>query len=324
MLEYGCRSAVGRIAGFGGGDQAIPVRIVSAMSTHEEALLIKSAFKPPSFFRAGWLPRIHRRLSQVLETAKIINFDDSSRYILFSDLHRGNGGKTDAFRPNAELFLAALQNYVRRGFTYVEVGDGDELWKGWPFEEIRHAHRRIFDLFHELDKERRLHLILGNHDVKRRTRHQGQKDGITVHEGLVFRHRVSGQRLFVVHGHQADILNDPMYFFARRVARYGYRLRDFLQKWRPPAPLEREKGKLEHRIIDWINTYSQVVICGHTHRMSFPFNGGPPYFNTGSGVFPGRITGLEIEKGAIVPVQWVSNGRARYVRQQLGPHQPLG
>jgi UDP-2,3-diacylglucosamine pyrophosphatase LpxH len=297
------------------------------MSFHEEMPVKKSTPQPPSFFRAGWLPRIHRRLSQVLETAKTINFDDSSRFVLFSDLHRGNGGKADAFLPNAELFLSTLQNYVRRGFTYVEVGDGDELWKGWPFEEIRHAHQRVFDLLHDLEKERRLHLILGNHDVKKRARfqehHKEHKDGLPVHEGLVFRHRQSGQQLFTVHGHQADILCDPMYFFSRRAARFGYRLRDFLKKWQAPASLEREKGKLEHRIIDWIDAHSQIVICGHTHRMSFPFNGSPPYYNTGSGVIPGRITGLEIENGAIVPVQWVDQGRARYVRQQLGPYQTL-
>ena len=286
-----------------------------------------STHQPPSFFRSGWLPRIHRRLSQVLEPAKTIDFDDSSRFVLFSDLHRGNGGKADAFLPNAELFLATLQNYVRRGFTYVEVGDGDELWKGWPFEEIRHAHQRVFDLLHDLDKENRLHLILGNHDVKRRARfqegHEEHKDGLLVHEGLVFRHQLSGQRLFAVHGHQADILCDPMYFFSRRAARFGYRLRDFLKKWQAPASLEREKGKLEHRIIDWIDAHRQIVVCGHTHRMSFPINGSPPYYNTGSGIFPGRITGLEIENGAIVSIQWVDQGRARYVRQQLGPYQTL-
>ena len=293
------------------------------MRSRTQAVPHRSPLQPPSFLRAGWLPRIHRRLSQVLETAKTFHFDDSSKFVLFSDLHRGNGGKADAFRPNAEMFLNTLQNYVRRGFTYVEVGDGDELWKGWPFEEIRHAHRRVFDLLHELDKENRLHLILGNHDVKRRARHLERKDGMLVHEGLLFQHRKSDKQLFVVHGHQADILCDPMYFFARRAARFGYRLRDALRKWRPPAPLEREKGKLEHRIIHWINAHSQIVICGHTHRMSFPFNGGPPYYNTGSGVFPGRLTGLEIENGAIVPIQWVDHGRARYVRQQLGPRQIL-
>lgn len=279
--------------------------------------------KLPSFMRSGWLPTIHRRLSQVLESARTIPFDDSSKFVLFSDLHRGNGGSKDAFKPNAELFLSTLNDYVRRGFSYVEVGDGDELWKGWPFEEIRHAHHRVFDLLHDLNRDRRVHLILGNHDVRHRARHQVDKDGILAKEGLILRHRQSGQRLFIVHGHQADIACDPMYFLARRVARFGYRIRDILDSWRPPAQLEHELGKLEHRIIDWMNLLGQIVICGHTHRLSFPFKGEPPYFNTGSCIVPGRITGLEIQHSHIVPVQWTDQGRGQYVRQTLGPYRPL-
>lgn len=279
---------------------------------------------PSSILRSGWLPAIHRRLSQTLEEAATIPFDDSSKFVLFSDLHRGNGGPGDSFRPNAELFLAALSEYVKRGFSYIEVGDGDELWKGWPFEEIRQAYQKVFDLMHELDHERRLHLILGNHDLTHRTKQPDQKDGIPAREGLLLRHTPSGERIFVVHGHQADILCDPMYFFARRAARFGYRLRDWMRKWRPLKQLQVEMGKLEHRIIHWIDTRSQFVICGHTHRPWFPNPGEPPYYNTGSGLVPGRITGLEIQHGQIVPIQWVDHGRSRYLRQQLGPYRNLG
>lgn len=279
---------------------------------------------PKSVLRSGWLPTIHRRLSQVLEDAVTIPFDDSSKFVLFSDQHRGNGGPGDSFLPNAELFLSALGDYLRRGFSYIEVGDGDELWKDWPFEEIRHAHHKIFELMHELERADRLQLILGNHDLTERTRGQADKDGIQAREGVILKHEPSGQRIFVVHGHQADILCDPMYFFARRAARFGYRLRDRLRKWRPLEQLHYEMGKLEHRIISWINARSQFVICGHTHRPWFPMNGGPPYYNTGSCLVPGRITGLEIQYGQIVPIQWVDHGRGRYLRQQLGPYRNLG
>jgi UDP-2,3-diacylglucosamine pyrophosphatase LpxH len=283
----------------------------------------ETAGRPLSFYRSGWLPTIHRRFSQALEAARSIPFDDSSRFVLFSDLHRGNGGRGDRFLPNAELFLSALSDYVQRGFGYIEVGDGDELWKGWSFEEIRYAHRRVFELLNELDRQRRLHLVLGNHDVRRRTRQPELKDGMLRREGLVLRHRPGGQRLFVVHGHQADILCDPMYFFARRAARFGYRLRDWMRRWRPLDHLQQEMGKLEHRIIHWINAHSQIVICGHTHRLSFPREADPPYFNTGSGLIPGIITGLEIQFGEIVPVRIVAESRGRYRREQLGRPYPI-
>lgn len=280
--------------------------------------------RPGDFPASGWLPLIHRRLSQVLDMARTIPFDDSSRFVLFSDLHRGNGGRGDQFAPNAELFLAALSDYVRRGFSYIEVGDGDELWKGWPFEEIRASYRRIFELLNDLDRQQRLHLILGNHDVRRRTRKPELKDGMLGREGLVLRHQPSGQRLFVVHGHQADILCDPMYFFARRAARLGYRLRDWMRRWRPLDQLQQEMGKLEHRIIHWINAHSQIVICGHTHRLSFPNEGAAPYFNTGSGLIPGSITGLEIQFGEVVPVRIVAEGHGRFRREQLGRPYSIG
>ena len=71
----------------------------------------------------------HRRLTEVFRRARRVPFNDSSRIVFFSDCHRGNNGKADDFAKNAELFLHALGHYYREGFTYIEVGDGDDLWK---------------------------------------------------------------------------------------------------------------------------------------------------------------------------------------------------
>ena len=74
----------------------------------------------------------HKRLTKVFEAAKRIPFDDSSRIVFFSDCHRGDNGRTDPFARNKELFLHALNHYYREGFTYIEVGDGDDLWQNRP------------------------------------------------------------------------------------------------------------------------------------------------------------------------------------------------
>ncbi|HLF82177.1 MAG TPA: metallophosphoesterase [Anaerolineales bacterium] len=271
------------------------------------------------------MPTIHRRLSQVLETAITIPIDDSSKFVFFSDLHRGNGSRSDSFLPNARLFLHALTHYERNGFSYVEVGDGDELWKGWPIEAIRQAHRRLFDLLHQMDLEQRLHLILGNHDLKRKTNLRIEKDGLPAQEGLVLKHEPSGHKLFVVHGHQADITNDYLYFVAHRAVRFSYHVRERLQQLCCSGHAEPKikMGKLEQRLMDWVSVCHQMIICGHTHRQAFPQNGGPAYFNTGSGIVPGVITGLELRNGALVPIRWTEPRRDCYVRQQVGPSRPL-
>jgi UDP-2,3-diacylglucosamine pyrophosphatase LpxH len=294
------------------------------MTTDDRKAPGDSSLRLASFLRNGFLPAIHRRLSQVLETAASIPFDNSSRFVFFSDLHRGDGGRSDAFLPNARLFLHALTHYAGRGFSYVEVGDGDELWKSWPLEAVRQAHRQVFDLFQELHLEHRLHLILGNHDVRRRTNGGVEKAGLPTHEGLVLCHQPSGHQLFVVHGHQADITNDYLVFIAHRAVRFSYRVRERLLKLRRARQGPPVMGKLERRIMDWVAACEQIIICGHTHRPAFPRSLGPAYFNTGSGIIPGLLTGLELQKGALVPVRWAEPRPGRYVRERVGPSWPLG
>ena len=57
----------------------------------------------------------YRRLTEVFESAKQVPFDDSSRFIFFSDCHRGNNNRIDAFARNEELFLRVLTHYYDEG-----------------------------------------------------------------------------------------------------------------------------------------------------------------------------------------------------------------
>jgi hypothetical protein len=66
-----------------------------------------------------------------------------------------------------------------------------------------------------------------------------------------------------------------------------------------------------------------MVICGHTHMPKFAADGATPYFNTGSGVFDGYITGLEILNGAIAPIKWLRSGRGQAERWLLAPPRKL-
>jgi hypothetical protein len=77
------------------------------MTTGERVALRRPPLRLASFLRTGWLPTIHRRLSQVLETAITIPSTTLPSSSSFSDLHR-NGSRSDSFLPNARLFLHAL------------------------------------------------------------------------------------------------------------------------------------------------------------------------------------------------------------------------
>ncbi|MFN2133417.1 MAG: metallophosphoesterase [Anaerolineae bacterium] len=288
----------------------------------------------------------HRRLDQVLGRAPRVPFDDDSRIVLLSDCHRGDGGPTDAFAPNERLFCSVLQRYNREAFSYVEVGDGDELWHNRQMADICAAHPRAFELLHQLDRHSRLHLLLGNHDLHSPLSDQIEKDGLVAHEGLVLEHAVTGQQIFVVHGHQADLKSDALSPLSRLLIRKVWRPLQRLglghhtapdtparELSRPEAWLRRwvrsDALAIEDRIRSWLVQRRQVTICGHTHLPASAAPGAPPYFNTGSCTVAGQLSGLEIDGGWITPVRWLGRPSPpdgdipRTVRQCTGPSRRL-
>ena len=66
-----------------------------------------------------------KRLSKAYENAKRIPFDDTSKFIVFSDCHRGDNSFADEFANNRNIYFHALNHYHKEGFHYCELGDGD-------------------------------------------------------------------------------------------------------------------------------------------------------------------------------------------------------
>lgn len=263
--------------------------------------------------RESWRSYAHRRLTGAFEAAAEVPFDRSSRFIFFSDTHRGDGSQADAFARNEDLFLHVLGRYYDDGYTYVEVGDGDELWKSWRFADIRRAHGSVFDLLHRFDREGRLHLVFGNHDRRNGRRGPVEKDGLVAGEGLLLRHTHTGQQLFVVHGHQADLKSDGLSRVSRLAVGYFWRRLQLLGLVASTSPLSHiwKLKRMERAIMIWAEARQQITICGHTHRPMSAVHGEAPYFNAGSCVFPGCLTGLELAAGELSLVSWGLRGNAR-------------
>lgn len=245
--------------------------------------------------------------------AKRVPFDDCSRIAFFSDCHRGDNSRADVFARNEALFYRALTHYYREGFTYIEVGDGDELLKNRRFSDIREAHGRIFDLLHRFDRQNRLYLILGNHDIQNGRRDRVEKDGLIAHEGLVLYHARTGQRIFVVHGHQVDLKSDRFHLVGRFLTRYIWKQLQLFAIGSIPSREDASwnRERIQQKIIEWQQAHRPIVICGHTHRPRCAAYGSPPYFNTGSCLYSDYITGLEIQHGEIMLVRWSGRSETR-------------
>lgn len=264
-----------------------------------------------------------KRLDKLFNSCKKIPFDDSSRFILFSDCHRGDNSWADDFADNRNIFFHALNYYYKNGFTYIELGDGDELWENKRFRDIRKAHSNIFKLMVRFHNEKRLYLIYGNHDIERKDskvvkgtlyRYYSEHkkgytalfSGIEVYEGLVLRHAETGKKVFLIHGNQADIMNDKFWWIGRFLSRYVWHYLQLFGIKDPASPAENRtrRIKVEKKITRWAGDNNQIVITGHTHRPVFPSAKGPQYFNAGSCINPRCITGIEIVNGEIALIKW--------------------
>ncbi|HBC99533.1 MAG TPA: serine/threonine protein phosphatase, partial [Lachnoclostridium sp.] len=106
-----------------------------------------------------------RRLNQAYKNAEVVYFDDNSKYIFFSDIHRGDDSISDEFTRNQNVFLHALNYYYKEGYEYIEVGDGDELWEYKNFSVIRLAHSDVFTVIKKFYDEGRFIMLYGNHNI---------------------------------------------------------------------------------------------------------------------------------------------------------------
>jgi UDP-2,3-diacylglucosamine pyrophosphatase LpxH len=287
----------------------------------------------PGIIEKTWRNVARQRLAHSLASAVPVSFDDTSRIVFFSDLHRGDGGTGDKFLRNRDLFLATLGHYFDDGYTYIEVGDGDELWVNGNFEDIQRAHRPVFDQLQAFNRDARLYLLVGNHDTFNNFQHQQEKDGIPTYQSLLLRHATCDRQILVLHGHQADLTSSRYYALTRLFCRSIWKrlqahpdvknYEDAIQDSNRLAEMQRRRypftgqGKrIEQRLIEWVADTEQAIICGHTHQPAFPGRISPPYFNSGSCISPGSITGLELKNGELSLVRWFFD-RDRHLQRLL-------
>lgn len=263
------------------------------------------------------------RLDEVYEKANRIPINADSKIVIMSDCHRGDGSWIDNFSHNQNIYYAALRFYFDSGFTYIENGDGDELWKFKSLHDISNIYIDIFRLLHYFHKENRLFLIFGNHDIEKREPEYVRKnmakfydnhtnafeplfEDIVIYEGLVLKHSETGKELFVVHGHQGDPRDDKYWRSGKFFVRHFWRRMELLgfKDITSAAKNNVKKKHVEHRLHEWAVENKKFIIAGHTHRPSCPLDLNNPYFNDGSCVHPTSISCLEIRNGEITLVKW--------------------
>ncbi len=271
----------------------------------------------------GYIMKTNSRLTRAYENAKTIYFDKSSKYIFFSDMHRGDDSVSDEFTRNQTVFIHALNYYYKEGYTYIEVGDGDELWEYKEFKHIRLAHTDVFIVIKKFYDANRFIMLYGNHNIYLKSPHFVRDNYFTYYdeynqervelfrnlkpqEAVILKCRETGQEIFVVHGHQGDFINDQCWRLSMLLLRYFWRFMHIVGFENPASPARNlyKRHKVERMYNKWIEKNKMMLICGHTHRPKFPKTDDLPYFNTGCCIRTRGLSGIEIIGGKILMVDW--------------------
>ncbi|MCM1499214.1 MAG: metallophosphoesterase family protein [Clostridium sp.] len=269
------------------------------------------------------------RLERAFAAAPTLPLSPCSRYVLFSDCHRGVGNAADNFLKNQHLFFAALKHYYQNGYSYIELGDGDELWENRSMENIIEIHSDVFWLLSLFYKENRLYMLYGNHDIVKKKKHysarkcntyfctetQGPQPlfpDLTFHEGIILRSASQPEHaVYLTHGHQASLLNSTFWPLSRFFVRFLWRPLENFGILDPTSAAKDYdvKDKTEKRLNQWAADTGRILITGHTHRPVL-HEQDIHYVNTGSCVHPRCITCIEIKNCSLTLVKWSMSARA--------------
>lgn len=278
------------------------------------------------------------RMADAYAHALTLPLKSDSKYILFSDCHRGDGRADDNFLKNEFLYLAALRYYDWSEYTYLELGDGDELWENRSLEKIKEMHPHSFELLAKYSKENRAYFLYGNHDMVKKDTDFCRKylsfyhcdrtlcrhplfQNICFYSGILLEDSLHKKNIFLTHGHQAEIMNSTLWKIDRFLVRYLWKNLELLGVPDPTSAAKNNTRKevTEKRLAAWAAENNMILITGHTHR---PMTGSKevPYFNTGSCVHPAGITGIEIEHRCITLVKWslgTKSDQTVYVKREV-------
>lgn len=260
-----------------------------------------------------------KRIRKAFDNAPLLPVHEHTRIVIMSDCHRGTGTGNDNFLKNEVLFYSALQTYYQSGYTYIELGDGDELWENRRLESIQKIHDNVFCLLKRFRDSNRLVMLYGNHDLVKSSGTCCKE--FTYHEGLLLEDCRSKNYLYLTHGHQADIWNSRFWKLSRFLVRYVWKP---LELFGVPDPTSAAKNyhlreKSELRLCHWASVNHAPLICGHTHRATTGSKASP-YFNSGCCIYPGSITALELCNRQLSLVKWTLStreDRTLYVAREL-------
>ncbi|MBI3883705.1 MAG: metallophosphoesterase, partial [Sphingobacteriales bacterium] len=257
----------------------------------------------------------------------------TDKFIIFSDQHKGVKDWADDFKDNEPNYLFALEYYYKQGYSYINLGDCEELWKN-KAETVLPLNQLSLQAEAAFQKVKKYYRTFGNHDLLWKNKLDVAmllKDyfqmPLPVYEGIILRTTIAGHdiKILLTHGHQGDKLSDNNAFSTWIVAHIWAPIQRYLQiNINTPSTDLYLRDKHNRLMYEWSSEKKDtLLITGHTHKPVFASgkysyddghkieiadsikNTKASYFNTGCCCYnDGDITGIELADGYMRLIKW--------------------
>lgn len=222
----------------------------------------------------------------------------SGRFIVFSDQHKGRRNGADDFMQAEPNYLAALNYYHNEEFTFINLGDSEELWENnlW---QVKKKNKETFEAERKFLEKEKYIKVFGNHDLfwdndpfagwQLRSIFKAK---VKVYEGVVLEvdswqsavgnlHSAADSpdmvdkakpfHILLTHGHQGDAQSDGNWFSKFFVAKIWAPLQAYLRVNPNTPAYDAEKKTLHNSIMyEWSAAQENLLlVTGHTHQPVF-------------------------------------------------------
>lgn len=233
-------------------------------------------------------PQVFASLSRLQEdilqgkrhSGVVIPFNyEQDRFIIFSDQHKGGKDGADDFMAAEQNYNHALRYYYGQGYTFINLGDCEELWECAPAKVMAANHATLQEEA-RFQQQRRYLRVFCNHDLQwhyKVPRLQflkpvfGKK--LKVYEGIILQTQYEQEEfnVFLTHGHQGDLRSDGNAFSKWFVAAVWTPLQRIFEIHADTLSDSFELAD-RHNIMmyEWSMQYARtLLISGHTHKPVF-------------------------------------------------------
>lgn len=206
----------------------------------------------------------YHALKELYEDAVRIRICKKHKWVIFSDLHLGNGGSRDDFKKNSELFQCILKRYyLRNDFYLVLNGDVEEDQK-FSFPKVWQRWQPVFKLFNEFKNREKFYKLVGNHDRLLMLEREYPYLDHMMHS-LILEYK--GNEILIFHGDQASVFYQKYNHLLEYLLKYvAYPLRINSTS---TAYDSRKKYFVESRVYEFSRKHKIISVIGHTHRPLF-------------------------------------------------------